>query len=274
MQVAVVVSTATSGERLFDNGRVTMTAPDRLDAARAALAAAELRTGVRGPGQRATRWEAPASYAREEGCEQAPEAPVEPFVAIVDGGRLPVGAASVVSGSTSLLLALLAASQHGEDWIALVGMPELGLLAAVDAGAAIDRLVVVPDVAGRGAETIAALLDGMAYVVAGPATGLTPADRRRLTARARDRGSGIVSTGEWEHAALRLHATARWSGVDAGAGYLRRCELDVDRQGRGRPEHWTLTLPMPDLDWSTPAQPGAARRTDAGRQPRPLRAVS
>ncbi|MEL7978349.1 hypothetical protein AAG589_20960 [Isoptericola sp. F-RaC21] len=200
--------------------------------------------------------------------------PVEPFAAVLDGGRLPVGAASVVAGSSSLLLALLAVSQRDGDWIALVGMPGLGLLAAVDAGVALDRLVVVPDVAGRGAETIAALLDGMAYVVAGPATGLTPADRRRLTARARERGGGIVSTNEWEHTALRLHATARWSGVDAGAGYLRHCELDVDRQARGRTERWTLTLPMPELDWSTPAQPGAARRADAGHQRRLLRAVS
>lgn len=252
-----------------------MTAPDRLDTARAALAAAELRTGVRGPDQRVPRWEAVAQDGRGAGREQAPEEmPAEPFVAVLDEGRLPIGAASVVSGSSSLLLALLAASQQDGDWIAVVGMPELGLLAAVDAGVAIDRLVVVLDVAGRGAETIAALLDGMAYVVAGPAAGLAPADRRRLTARARERGSGIVSTGEWEHAALRLHATARWSGVDAGAGYLKRCELDVDRQGRGRPERWTLTLPMPQTDPFNPADPGAARRVSGARRGAPLRAVS
>ncbi|MGW8566689.1 hypothetical protein [Isoptericola sp. NPDC055881] len=253
---------------------MTMTMPDRLDAARAALAAAELRTGVRDGDQRAPRWEAWGGTGGGTGSKEGPrEVPAEPFTAILDGGRLPVGAASVVAGSKSLLLALLAASQHAGDWLAVVGMPDLGLLAAADAGIALDRLIVVPDVAGRGAETAAALLDGMAYVVAGPATGLTAADRRRLTARARDRGSGIVATAEWEHAALRLHATARWSGVDLGAGYLKRCELDVDRQARGRPERWTLTLPMPELDAFNPAQPGTARRAVPGRRGAPLQAV-
>ena len=253
-----------------------MTAPDRLDAARAALAAAELRTGVRSRDQRAPResvWSQTGG-----GVSRGPahdEVPAEPFTAILDGGRLPVGAASVVAGSRSLLLALLAASQQDGDWLAVVGMPTLGLLAAVDAGVAPDRLAIVPDVAGRGAETVAALVDGMAYVVVGPAAGLTPAERRQLTARARERGSGVVATAEWEHAALRLDAAARWSGVDAGAGYLKRCELDVDRKARGHTERWTLTLPMPDLDPFNPAQAGAARRarSDSG-DTRRLRAVS
>lgn len=246
--------------------------PAQLDVARAALAAAELRTGVRHRSVRG-RHEDIASAAGVTGEQAREEEPTEPFTAILDGGRLPIGSASVVGGSSSLLLALLAASQCKDDWIAIVGMPELGLLAAVDAGVAIDRLVVVPDVAGRGPEVLAALLDGFTYVVAGPVVGLTPADRRRLTARARDRGSGIVATDEWEHAALRLHATARWSGVDVGAGYLRSCELDVDLQARGRPQRWVLTLPMPELDAFNPAAPGSARRVVSARREVPLRAV-
>ena len=247
--------------------------PAQLDVARAALAAAELRTGVRHRSAQARRdivAVPPAAAAREQVPD---EGPTEPFTAVLDGGRLPTGSASVVGGSSSLLLALLAASQRKDDWLAVVGMPELGLLAAVDAGIAIERLIVVPDVAGRGPEVLAALLDGFTYVVAGPAAGLTPADRRRLTARARDRGSGIVATGEWEHAALRLHATARWSGVDDGAGYLRRCELDVDLQARGRPQRWTLTLPTPQTDAFNPAHPGTARRSRIAHRAAPLRAV-
>ncbi len=246
--------------------------PAQLDVARAALAAAELHTGVRHRSVRG-RHEDIASAARAAGEQTRDEELTEPFTAILDGGRLPVGAASVVSGSSSLLLALLAASQRKDDWLAVVGMPDLGLLAAVDAGVAIERLVVIPDVAGRGPEVVAALLDGFTYVVAGPAVGLTPADRRRLTARARDRGSGIVATGEWEHASLRLRATARWSGADAGAGYLRRCELDVDLQARGRPQQWTLTLPTPQTDAFNPAHPGTARRSRTAHRAAPLRAV-
>ncbi|MFE5309857.1 hypothetical protein [Isoptericola sp. NPDC056578] len=249
-----------------------MTMPAQLDVARAALAAAELRTGVRHRSVRG-RHEDIASAAGVTGEQTREEELTEPFAAVLDGGRLPTGSTSVVGGSSSLLLALLAASQHKDDWIAIVGMPDLGLLAAVDAGVGIDRLVVIPDVTGRGPEVLAALLDGFTYVVAGPAVGLTVADRRRLTARARDRGSGIVATGEWEHAALRLYATARWSGVDAGAGYLRRCELDVDLQSRGRPQRWTLTLPTPQTDAFIPAHPGSARRSRTAHRAAPLHAV-
>ena len=253
-----------------------MTAPDRLDAARAALAAAELRTGVRSRDQRPPRGSAWSETGRGAGQGLShEEAPAGPFTAILDGGRLPVGAASVVAGSRSLLLALLAASQQDGDWLAVVGMPTLGLLAAFDAGVALDRLVIVPDVAGRGGVTVAALLDGMAYVVVGPDVALTPAERRQLAARARERGSGVVATAEWEHAALRLDAAARWSGVDAGAGYLKRCELDVDRKARGHAERWTLTLPIPELDPFNPARAGSARRVRSdSRGSRPLRAVS
>lgn len=43
---------------------------------------------------------------------------------------------------------------------------------------------------------------------------------------------------------MRLDAIAyRWSGVDAGNGYLRRCELDVARTARGTTDRWTITLP-------------------------------
>ncbi|MGW8566781.1 hypothetical protein [Isoptericola sp. NPDC055881] len=84
-----------------------MTMPDRLDAARAALASAELRTGVRDGDQRAPRWEAWGPTGRGAGSEEGPgEVPAELFTANLDGGRLPVGAASVVAGSKSLLLAL------------------------------------------------------------------------------------------------------------------------------------------------------------------------
>ncbi|WP_454044681.1 hypothetical protein [Cellulosimicrobium sp. Marseille-Q8652] len=223
--------------------------------ARRALVAAELRTGVRSS--------APAVVD----VDDSPR----PLGAILDDGRLPRGAASVVQGSTSLLLALLASSQGSSDWVAVVGAPDIGILAAHDAGVALERVALVPRVKANPAAAVAALLDGMAYVVLGPDARLTPSERRRLLARARERGVGLVSTGTWEQAAVRLDVVAhRWSGANQGAGYLRRCELDVARLTNGNTERWTLTLPTPGEMLVAPVE-GQARPAASAR--RPLRLV-
>ncbi len=235
---------------MFDNDVVTTTAPDALEAARAVLRRAELRTGVR---------------ASTPGVVDVDDRP-RPLGAILDDGRLPRGAASVITGSTSILLALLAASQGSQAWLAVVGAPDLGMLAAADAGVALERVALVPRAGEDPAGVVAALLDGMTYVVIGPEARLTGAERRRLLARARERGSGLVSVGAWEHAAVRLDVVAhRWSGLDRGDGYLRRCELDVARTARGVTDRWTLTFPMPGgvlVDAvEGEARPVATRRT-------------
>jgi len=211
-------------------GVVTATALDALEVARATLRRAELRTGVR-------------SHAG--GVADLDDSP-RPLGAILDDGWLPRGGASVVAGSTSLLLALLATSQGSADWVAFVGAPDVGMLAAADAGVALERVALVPRTGDDPAGVVAALLDGMTYVVVGPDARLTVSERRRLLGRARERGAGLVSVGEWEQAAVRLAVVAqRWTGVDHGAGYLRRCELDIARTARGITDRWTLTLPRP-----------------------------
>ncbi len=215
---------------MFDTGRVTTTAPDALEVARATLRRAELSTGVRSPGG---------------GVVDLGDAP-RPLGAVLDDGRLPRGAAGVITGSTSLLLALLATSQGTSDWIAVVGAPDVGMLAAIDAGRALERLALVPATGHDPAGVVATLLDGMTYVVVGPETQLTASDRRRLLARARERCAGLVSTSPWEHAAVRLNVGPhRWAGTDRGAGYLRSCELDVAHTANGMTDRWTLTLPTP-----------------------------
>ena len=235
---------------MFDTDVVTTTAPNALEAARAVLRRAELRTGVRGS---------------TTGVVDVDDRP-RPLGAILDGGRLPRGAASVITGSTSTLLALLATSQGSQDWIALVGAPELGMLAAADAGVALERVALVPRAGEDPAGVIAVLLEGVTYVVVGPEARLSGAERRRLLARARERGSGLVAVSAWEYAAVRLDVVAhRWSGLDRGDGYLRRCELDVARTARGVMDRWTLTLPMTGTALvdavEGEARPVASRRT-------------
>jgi len=135
------------------------------------------------------------------------------------------------------------------------------MLAAVDAGIALDCVALVPNAGEDPAGVAAALLDGMTYVVVGPDARLAASERRRLLARARERGSGFVSVAPWEQAAVRLDVVAhRWAGADSGAGYLRRCELDVTPPPTGSPTDGRSPCPCREARSSTPSRARRARR--------------
>jgi hypothetical protein len=145
------------------------------------------------------------------------------------------GSTTAVLGSTSLVLAMIAAACTArEAWAAVVGQPSLGLLAAAQTGVALDRLAVVPRPGVDAPTVVAALLDGIDVVVVGPGTHLADSDRRRLMARARDRGSVLLSTAPWAGAGTVLTVEGgRWTGVGEGDGRLRAHELQITRTGRG-----------------------------------------
>ncbi|HEX4703670.1 MAG TPA: hypothetical protein VH352_16190, partial [Pseudonocardiaceae bacterium] len=71
------------------------------------------------------------------------------------------GSTVVVRGSTTVLLALLAEATAAGSWAAVVGMPDLGLLAAAELGVAMPRLAVVPKPGANFGDVVAALLDGV-----------------------------------------------------------------------------------------------------------------
>lgn len=198
---------------------------DRAALARAVLARAEERTGAaRRP------WEGPAV---EAGAGAVRTLPVDPEVGALLPGGLERGATLTVAGSTSLVLALLARASAAGSWVALVGLPSVGMLAAHQRGLALERVVLVPDPGADGPRVLAALVDGVDVVVAGEVA-LADADRRRLSARARERSVLLVSTRPWPGANVVLTAEAsRWSGVGRGEGRLRERVLAVRRQGRG-----------------------------------------
>ena len=188
--------------------------------------------------------------------------PVHPhLVALLPDGGLRTGTTVVVRGSTSLLLALLAEASSDGAWTVLVGYPAAGMAAAADAGCDLTRTLVVPLPAGWCVDApavLAALIDGMDVVVVGPEVALLDQDRRRLTSRARERGTVLVAApppapqreggGGWAGAHVVLEATAGgWAGTDQGAGWLRRRTLRVRRTGRGsasRPLHLDVEVPV------------------------------
>lgn len=236
-------------------------ASDRAVLARAALARAEQRTGAR-------RWSAPsvdeaavrtpptaklvrgaavrsgAGAHRSTGTvvhpvvdpgRERPPLPVPVVLTSLLPGGLPRGGTTVVAGSTSLLLALVSEASRAGSWVAMVGLPGVGLLAAEEVGVALARLALVPAPGAQAAVVVAALIDGMDVIVLGPEVGLTGADRRRLMARARERGSVMVSTTSWPGASLVLTVEEQqWSGLGEGDGRLRAQRVTVRRNGRGR----------------------------------------
>lgn len=160
-------------------------------------------------------------------------------------GGLRRGGTVAVRDSAALLLTLLAEPTANGSWAAVIGVPDLGVLAAAELGVAVDRLALVPD-PGNGIVTIAAaLLDGF-DVVALATPKITDAQARRLSARARSRGAALVAFGAWPGADLELRCTrARWSGLGDGHGHLRARLVEVHARGRGsaaRPVRVRLNL--------------------------------
>jgi hypothetical protein len=197
-------------------------------------------------------------------------------------GGLRRGSAVAVRGSTSLLLALLAAATAAGSWAAVVGLPDLGLVAAAETGVAVSRLALVPRPRAELAAVVAALLDGLDLVAVAEPGRLNAATMRRLSARARQRGAVLLPLGAWPGADLELTCSSRrWQGLGEGHGHLREREVVVRALGRGsaaRARAVRLLLPgwggvvrpapelsVPDLtgqEGATSAVDGAAGWTD------------
>lgn len=155
---------------------------------------------------------------------------------------LPKGTVAVLSGARSLSLSMVAAVTAAGGHAAIVGQPDIGLLAAVEMGADLSRVAVIPEPGADPVEVAAVLMDGMDLVVLGLGGRSVPATRARaVVARARQKGCTLLVTGgEWQGASARLEA--RVSGYDvtggsggrpiAGCGRISRVRLAMQARGR------------------------------------------
>jgi hypothetical protein len=187
-----------------------------------------------------------------------------PLAGVLPLGGLRRGSTVTVLGSTSVLLALLAAASAEGRWTAAVGMPDLGLLAATERGVELDRLALVPGPAAAIGQVVATCLDGMDLVAVAPA-GVSAALARRLSARARQRHAVLLAAGNWPGADVDLRCTpGGWAGLDGGRGYLRSWRVEVYASGRGaaaRPVAAELSFSGAGIT----AEPAAGEcRTEAG----------
>lgn len=161
------------------------------------------------------------------------------------------GTAITVAGSTSLMLALAGEASRQGSWIAMVGMPHVGVVAAARRGVDLARLALVPHPGAQAASALAACVDGMDVVLVGQRLALSDADRRRITARVRERGGVLIaagggagSGGAWPGARMELTVeSTRWTGLGAGDGRLRDREITVAvRENGGAVRRVTLSL--------------------------------
>lgn len=192
--------------------------------------------------------------------------PVLPVLAgLFPDGGLRRGSVVTVTGPGATLLALAVAAGPSSvgSWIAILGDPGLGLVAAAESGIALERVLVVdPGDADSWAAAMAALVGAVDVVVVGPGhrrLGTT----RRISSRLRERGSVVVAIGgSWAPGAdIELSVDrAEWVGLGDGHGVLRSRLVTVGARGRGasaRPRQTDLWLPGPD------GAPGPVEASDA-----------
>ncbi len=190
---------------------------------------------------------------------------VEPLRPLLPDGALARGSAVAVAGAgaTTLALTLAAGPSLAGAWVVVVGLAELGLAAAAEAGVDLRRLALVdaPE-PGRWATVVAALVGGVDVIVVDGRALLTPSEGRRLASRVRERGSVLVALspgslpavrrpGAWPADVTLSVAAGRWEGLGAGHGHLRRRRVRVEAEGRGRASRprradlWLPAVPSP-----------------------------
>lgn len=170
--------------------------------------------------------------------------PVPSLLAEVLPAGLPRGTVAVLSGARSLMLSMVATVTAAGRNAAIVGQPDLGLLAASEMGADLSRLAVIPDPGNDPVEVATVLMDGMDLVVLGlGGRSVPPARTRVVLARARHRGCALlVSGGTWQGTALQLDArvsgyetvgdTMAGGGAVSGFGRIGAVRIEVRAAGR------------------------------------------
>ncbi|WP_329180260.1 hypothetical protein [Streptomyces sp. NBC_01477] len=200
--------------------------------------------------------------------------PVLPVLrSLLPGGTLRAGSSvAVEDADLPLLLALGAGAARNGTWAAL-GLPQLGALAAADAGLDLEYGLWVDRPGGDWPQVLAVLMEAVPVVLVGPLGRPGERTARRIAGLQRRMGAVLLVAGPWSGAQVRLRVTeAAWEGVGAGHGLLRGRRVRVRSAGRGAAaagRSAVLWLPGPDGT----ATAVDVRRDDAPGRPALLGAV-
>ena len=177
--------------------------------------------------------------------------------------------ACVGSAAMSCALALAVAPTQTGSWVAIVGIPHIGITAAQHLGVALERtmFVAVPEPVTTKTATqqtapqqtssrsdligaLSALVDGVDMIIVSRRlmTSLPSAVVRRLQARSQSRGTVLLIVGDPGSVTVDVRLTARsehWHGLGNGHGHLQRRLVALELDGRrcGRPRRHSLWLP-------------------------------
>lgn len=138
-----------------------------------------------------------------------------------------------ITGSNALLLAMIAEVAAEGKWVAIIGMPSLGIVAGAEFGLDSSRIVLIPDPRAQSAKVLTILIDGFDVVVVGAKVSVHSGQRRSLVARARNQRTTLFAP-LWPELPVRLEARVLgWVGVERGRGYVDERDVLVARQGYG-----------------------------------------
>ena len=159
-----------------------------------------------------------------------------PIGELLPRGGLARGIVASVAGTSSVLVGLLASVTAAGSHAAVIGMPDLSLLAAVEQGADLSKIAIVPEPKDSAVEVAAILLDGIDLVILGlSGAAVTPSRARAVVARTRSKGAVLLVTGgRWDGVDLRIESrVAGYSGLGEGHGRVTAVQLDVAAAGKG-----------------------------------------
>jgi hypothetical protein len=191
---------------------------------------------------------------------RAPLPVVAPLAPLFGEAGLVRGRTVACTGDAALstALALSAAATCAGSWLAVVGVPNLGIAAAIEAGVAVERIVLAqpPRASREWVATVAALVEGFEVLIVATPTSLSASDARRLQTRVMARQAVLIvvdlpalsSVGEVSVFAsdIDVHATTvSWSGIERGAAHITQRTVQVRVSGRrcSSPREQTITLP-------------------------------
>lgn len=204
----------------------------------------------------------PAAASAESILRLLPVAPA--FAKLLPRGGLPRGSVVSVTGARSVLVSLVAEVTGSGGHAAVIGLPQFGLLSAVEMGADLTKCALIPESGADSVDVAAVLLDGMDLVVLGlGGMAVTPSRARAVVARARNRGSVLVVTeGRWDGADVRIDSrVCGYDGLGEGHGRVKGVRLDVEVSGRGfrpRTSRVDLGISKGVVGWSEHAEELAA----------------
>lgn len=177
-------------------------------------------------------------------ASQRPRPVAGPFAAVFPNGLRPGTSVAVRAARPALeaaalrnAITLAAGVAPSDGWVAAVGVPSMGVLAAAEAGLALDRLVFFAAPVAMWATVAVAAVDAFDVIVLSVPVRPRAAEVRRLAGRARERGTTVIAcgpgAGEWGGDARVTTSAVEWAGVGNGHGALRSCKVQVDLDGRG-----------------------------------------